>query len=493
MLLSNIISLLACVVTVAGQISPTNSTAVNAQTAAAQACAELQSDLGSTIVEASGAEYNATSQGPWSLFNSLDRPTCIVYPRTATHVQLAMASIFQHKSHYAVQAGAHSPMIGWNSINDGVLISFANMTSTSYNPVTDTVTVQPGVHWGDAMAAVEAYGVSVLGGRASDIGTGLLLGGGISFISPLYGWSADSIKEMDVVLVTGQLVTANATNTYADLFHALKGGANRFGIVTRYKLNAIHTGTKDNKNWFSGIIVYPGSSSVALSKASARYIREVTDPKAVVILNTINLTAVDANTVYLFYNGAGLPPGIFGDFLSIPRTSQTLSPLSYYDMSNLISGAARGNGQQFGASSWVGDESTFLEGYNHLVNFTQTFAADLLSSYLIISPIPQSQWAATASRSPNAIGDPGVAYATINFNLIYPTGLTIRPKDVNNGFKLLLSQTPPSPGLPLYVNECDASQNVFGTYPNFATLQKTYAKYDPLRFNVEHTVGPIGL
>ncbi|KAJ7706613.1 FAD-binding domain-containing protein [Mycena metata] len=488
----NTLSLLAFVAPVLGQVLSTNCTSSNA---AAQVCAELQSDLGSAIVEASGAEYDATSQGTWSLFNSLDRPTCIVYPRTASHVQLTMASIFQHKSHYAVQAGAHSPMIGWNSINDGVLISFANMTSTSYNPVTETVTVQPGVHWGDAMAAVDAFGVSVLGGRASDIGTGLLLGGGISFASPLYGWSADSIKEMDVVLVTGQFVTANATNAHADLFRALKGGANRFGIVTRYELYAIHTGTKEDKNWFGGVIVYPGSSSVALSNASARYIREVTDPKAglVVILNTVNLTAVDANTVYLFYNGASLPPGIFGDFLSIPNTSQTLSPLSYYDISNLISGSARGNGQQFGASSWVGDEGTFLAGYNHLVNFTQTFPADLIASYLIISPIPQSQWAATAARGPNAIGDPGVAYATINFNLIYPAGVTVRPQDVDDGFKLLLSQTPPSPGLPLYVNECDASQDVFATYPDFAALQETYAKYDPLRFNVEHTVGPIGL
>ena len=83
---------------------------------------------------------------------------------------------------------------------------------------------------------------------------GLLLGGGISFQSPLYGWSADSIKEMDVVLVTGDLVTASNTNQYSDLFSALKGGANRFGIVTRYELYPVQTGTEDNKAWFGGSI-----------------------------------------------------------------------------------------------------------------------------------------------------------------------------------------------------------------------------------------------
>ncbi|KAF7335779.1 FAD-binding protein [Mycena venus] len=479
--------------TTLGQEITSNSTKSTA--ASSLACGAIRHDLGSSIVESSGSEYNATTQGPWSLFNSVNQPTCIVYPRSASHVQAAMSSIFQFGSHYSVQAGAHSAMVGWNSINDGVLISFAHMTNTSYNQQSDTITVQPGVHWGDAMATVEPFGVSVIAGRASDIGTGLLLGGGISFVSPLYGWSADSIKEMDVVLVTGQLVTATATNKYSDLFRALKGGANRFGIVTRYELYPAHTGTKDQKNWFGGIIVYPGSSSVALNNASARYIREVTDPKAglIVILNTMNLTAVDANTVYLFYKGANLPTNIFGSFLSIPSTSTSLSLLSYYDISNLIAGSSRGNGQQFGASSWIGDEGTFLKGYNHLINFTRAFETELLTSDMIISPIPLSQWTARSSRGVNAIGDPGVPYAAINFHLIYPAGVTTIPTDVDAGFKLLLSQASSSPGLPLYINECDASQNVFNTYPTFATLQKTYAKYDPSRFNVEHTAGPIGL
>ncbi|KAJ7673384.1 hypothetical protein B0H17DRAFT_1083253 [Mycena rosella] len=471
---------IASFVTVVSAQESSTGTASNLTTAAVRsasssACVAIGRALGSLIVESSGSEYTATAQGPWSLFNSLDQPTCIVYPRTASHVQVAMKSIFHFGSHYAVQAGAHSAVVGGQQWR---LISFAHMNSVSYSPVTGTVTVLPGVHWGDAMAAIEPY--------ASDIGMGLLLGGGISFISPLDGF----------VLVTGELVTATATNTYSDLFRALKGGANRFGIVTRYELYPAHTGTKDEKSWFGGIVVYPGLSSVAVSNASARYIREVTDPKAglIVILNTINLTAVDANTVYLFYNGAELPQSIFGDFLSIPSTSQSLSPLSYFDITNLISGNDRGNGKQFGAASWVGDENTFLSGYNHLINFTRTFEAELLASYMIISPVPRSQWtAAPRTRGGNSIGDPGVSYAAINFDLIYPAGVTTVPKDANTGFELLLSQTPPSPGVPLYINECHGSQNVYKTYPAFAALEKTYAKYDPSRFNIEHTAGPIGL
>jgi hypothetical protein len=164
-------------------------------------------------------------------------------------------------------------------------------------------------------------------------------------------------------------------------------------------------------------------------------------PGLIVLMNTINVTAVDANIIYLFYQGASLPNSIFGSFLFIPSTASSLSPLSYFDISNLIAGNGRGNGNQFGASSWVGDETTFLNGFNHLINFTRTFESQLLASYIIISPIPLQQWtAAPESRGPNAIGNPGVSYAAINFDLIYPTGVTTRPADVDAGFKFLLSQ-----------------------------------------------------
>ncbi|KAK7045158.1 FAD-binding protein [Favolaschia claudopus] len=461
--------------------------------AAQVACTLTSLKIGSAFVESSGAEYQETVSNTWNLFNSFSHPTCIVYPRNAQHVQAAMASIFLMGANYAVQAGSHSAMVGWNSITDGVLISFAHMKGTTYNPTTDTITLLPGTRWGEAEEAVQQFGVSPIGGRASDIGSGLLLGGGISFMSPLYGWSCDLIKEMDVVLVTGELKTVSATNQYADLFRALRGGANRFGIVTRYELYAAHTGTKDDKEWFGGTITYPGSAAQALNKATAKYIRDTTDPKAGFIARiNSDTTSAAAHNIYVFYKGTSLPPDIFGDFLAIPSTAQNLSPLSYYDISFLIAGDARGNGEQFGASSWVGDEQLFANGYRDFVNYTNAFRTDVISSFLIVSPIPSVQWAASRS-GPNAIGNPGVSYATINYYNIYDPSLTSVPPAAQVGLELLFKQTPPSPGVPLYVNEGAASQDMFATYPNYSQLKQTYAKYDPLRFNVKHTKGPKGL
>lgn len=57
---------------------------------------------------------------------------------------------------------------------------------------------------------------------SSDVGTGLLLGGGLSYLSARHGFSVDALVAADVVLVDGRVVTANATNEYSDLFRALK-------------------------------------------------------------------------------------------------------------------------------------------------------------------------------------------------------------------------------------------------------------------------------
>lgn len=153
--------------------------------AALLACALTSLEIGDIYVESSGPEYQETASNTWSLFNSFTKPTCVVYPRTTKHVQSVMGNIFLMGANYAVQAGAHSAMVGWNrytgkfirfvnpsnprssdSITDGILISFAHMNSTTYSPSSDTITVLPGVHWGDAADAVEQYGVSAIGGRA---------------------------------------------------------------------------------------------------------------------------------------------------------------------------------------------------------------------------------------------------------------------------------------------------------------------------------------
>ncbi len=59
--------------------------------------------------------------------------------------------------------------------------------------------------------------------------------GGISHLSRRYGWACDNVLGYEIVLATGDIVYATASS-HPDLWLALKGGSNNFGIVTRFDI-----------------------------------------------------------------------------------------------------------------------------------------------------------------------------------------------------------------------------------------------------------------
>ncbi|KAJ7051086.1 hypothetical protein C8F01DRAFT_1222237 [Mycena amicta] len=451
--------------------------------AALQACQRITSDLGSSIVQSSGSAYQFAVNNAWNLQNTLFTPTCIVFPRNASHVQTAMREIHSAKSHYAVQAGSHSAMKGWNTVQDGVLIIFSNMQNVSYNATKDSITLEPGIHWGDAVTQLSRFGVAPVGG--TDVGTGLLLGGGISFLSPGQGYSADNFLAVDVVLVDGTLVTATATNKYSDLFKALKGGANRFGIATRYEYN--------------------GSAAVALVKATAKYVREVKRSQRrcvsfslITTVTTALVNGVPETTciAILLYRGTSLPTSIFGDFLAIPATGSQLVQQSWTSVADPpFFSSPRGFVEHFGASALLGQETLFLNALNHFTNFSRTFmdpasGAGLNTTTLQLTPVTVSQIAAGHAKGGNSIISPGqnTPFGMVQLIEQWNSGVKDIPPFVQQGMDLYLKQC-----FSIVINECDSAQEVFATYGEYEFLKATYNKYDPERFNVQHIQGPIGL
>ena len=78
--------------------------------------------------------------------------------------------------------------------------------------------------------------------QMSTIGvSGLLLGGGISYFANKKGWACDNVASYEVVTASGVIVTASPT-AYPDLYWALRGGGNNFGVVTKFNLNAFPIG-----------------------------------------------------------------------------------------------------------------------------------------------------------------------------------------------------------------------------------------------------------
>lgn len=129
-----------------------------------------------------------------------------------------------------------------------------------------TADIGPGNRWVDVYSKLDQAGVGVVGGRMSPVGVpGLVLGGGISFFSNKRGWACDNVDSYDVITASGVVVTASSTK-FPDLYWALRGGGNNFGIVTNFKLRAFPLG-----NMWGGMRVFTESNIAAVLDAQYKF------------------------------------------------------------------------------------------------------------------------------------------------------------------------------------------------------------------------------
>ncbi|CAD6587001.1 MAG: hypothetical protein ASARMPREDX12_002569 [Alectoria sarmentosa] len=116
------------------------------------------------------------------------------------------------------------------------------LASVTVNGDKTVASVDAGASWLDVYLYLDGLGVAVAGGRNAAVGVGgLTLGGGISYFAPREGWACDNVVNFQIVLASGAVVNANAT-ARSDLWRALKGGSNNFGITTRFDLQTFSQG-----------------------------------------------------------------------------------------------------------------------------------------------------------------------------------------------------------------------------------------------------------
>ena len=161
------------------------------------------------------------------------RPALIVRPADVADVISAVGFGRDQGLDIAVRSGGHSAP-GFGTIDDGLVIDLSRMRGVRVDPVARTARVEGGALLGDVDHATHAFGLAVPSGIISNTGIGgLTLGGGLGHLTRKLGLTIDNLIEADVVLATGELVTASA-DTNPDLFWALRGGGGNFGVVTSF-------------------------------------------------------------------------------------------------------------------------------------------------------------------------------------------------------------------------------------------------------------------
>lgn len=239
------------------------------------------------------ASYNFQENRYWSQQQELTRPTCRFNPTCPEDVSLAILTFRVTQCKFAVKSGGHGAFSGASNIQDGVTIDLFNLKSVSLSADKTTASVGTGNTWFDVYSQLTPQGYTVIGGRVSPIGVGgLTLGGGMSFFSARYGFACDNVRNYQVVFADGTIRDVNFNSAYKDLYFALRGGGNNFGVVTRMDLEAFPQG-----DLWAGSMVYvlTPDTSKAITKAFESFaIHSPEDPYGQII------------TAYAYAQSAGI-------------------------------------------------------------------------------------------------------------------------------------------------------------------------------------------
>ena len=187
----------------------------------------------------------------------------IAKPSTAEQVQGLIRSLHPHvlagSCRIAIRGTGHTPFASSANIHGGVTIDLRNLKGIALSSDNSTVEIAVGETWATVYTEIDKHGLTTAGGRVGRVGVGgLILGGGLSMFSARQGFACDSVTEFKVVLASGELVHVHAGEN-ADLWLALKGGLNNFGIVTSITMKTFTAG-----DIWGGITHYPPEHSSQL-------------------------------------------------------------------------------------------------------------------------------------------------------------------------------------------------------------------------------------
>ncbi|KPI37037.1 Bifunctional solanapyrone synthase [Cyphellophora attinorum] len=303
-------------------------------------CASLHTLYRSDSLQDNVTACTEFSNGYWSTQQAEADPYCIFKAPHSASISTAILLARLYRCPFAVKSGGHAAFPGASNINNGITISLERLNTLQIAPDRKTVAVGAGMRWGSVYSTLEPSNLAVIGGRVSSIGVGgLTLGGGISFLSNLHGWACDNVVSYEIILASGISTTASATKN-PDLYWALRGGGNNFGIVTKFHYEA-HS--LPGHNMWGGSRLYTEAAFPQLTNAFHNVItNSYTDPKAGTWIAWIYMNNTKMASTELWYAGPeGDSAPIWKEYNSLtpPPISDTTSPLKLANYTRILDAA----------------------------------------------------------------------------------------------------------------------------------------------------------
>ncbi|KAF2015241.1 FAD-binding domain-containing protein [Aaosphaeria arxii CBS 175.79] len=362
------------------------------------------------------AAYANSQHSFWAAQPQSLTPTCIVIPTSTQDVSTAIAilSIANQASirgcQFAIRGAGHTPNKGANNIDGGVTIDMQSMDQVVVSDDRKTVSIGPGNRWRNIYPKLDELNLVMVGGRASQVGTGgLVTGGGISYFSGRYGFVCDNVKSFEVVLANSSIITASNTKN-SDIFRALKGGSNNFGVVTR-----IDTALYPQEKFWGGTIAQPITNKELLwpflstLTASANF-----DPYAAIIINFAWLAGVPSivNNVIYTDSDATWPPPSLQPLDSMPKISTTIRKDALTSFTDELAATlviTTGRLNIFSTLTFINDVEATPEFLAAVFDIVDATAKELLTVVGLIftcsfQPIPRTIYAKSAGTGGNVLG-----------------------------------------------------------------------------------------
>lgn len=260
-------------------------------------------------------------------------PNCVFLPGSTEQVAEAVTQFVTNECRFSIKGGGHSAIPQAANIDDGILMPMRRFNAVDIDFEGGSARIGAGVLMGDVYRTLDPHNLTAMVGRYEKVGMGLSVAAGVSFLMNQEGLAIDNVLNYEVVLADGSVVNANA-GSHPDLFRALKGGNNNFGVVTHVTLATVET----DGEIYGGVVYYPESSLPQLGEQIYDYhVRQAVDDTLTHVLPQYGYNGTTNEAIGIcpvIYNKAvDELPDIMKGWVETPFTESTLQKRPYYNLS----------------------------------------------------------------------------------------------------------------------------------------------------------------